>query len=79
MGPIHYFDADNNGALRGSSFGEPDGTEHAVALLEGNGYMILRVTLADSDKTVDLLFAKEQAIEFTEAAGAIIKRLSALT
>ena len=53
-----YYPAQMFGIMvRGSSFGEPDGTEHAVGLLEGNGHMILRVELADSKEFVDLLFA----------------------
>jgi hypothetical protein len=54
----------------GLHFGESDGTQHEVGLLEGNGRMILRVTLSGTEKTVDLLFTNEQAVAFTEGAEA---------
>ena len=75
MGAISYFDVDTYGKIRGSSFGEPDGTEHELELLEGNGRMILRVKLADNPKAVDLLFNIEQAMAFSDAITAIEKRI----
>jgi hypothetical protein len=75
MGAISYFEEDRYGKIRGSSFGEPDGTEHNVELLEGNGHMILRIAFADSERPVDLLFTPEQAVAFTRAAEAILMRL----
>lgn len=74
MAAISYFEEDRYGKLRGSSCGEPDGTEHVVELLEGNGHMILRVILADQ-QAVDLLFSSEQAVAFTGSADAILMRL----
>jgi len=75
MSAISYFEADRYGMVQGSSFGEPDGTEHTVELLEGNGHMILRVQLAGSERPTDLLFTEEQAIAFEDAAEAILSRL----
>lgn len=74
MGPIFYFSEEGNGKVRGSSFGEPDGTEHAVELLEGNGQMILRVRI-EGQPPVDLLLADNQAVAFAEAADAILRRI----
>jgi hypothetical protein len=76
MAPIFYFGVETDGTISGSSFGEPDGTKHEVELLEGEGHMILRVTLAESEKSVDLLFTDKQAISFTEATKAILRRLN---
>lgn len=75
MSAIFYFSSDTEGKLKGSSFGESDGTEHDVELLEGNGHMILRVQLAGSDKSTDLLFSEDQAIAFANATKAILSRL----
>lgn len=74
MAAISYFEEDRYGKLRGSSCGEPDGTEHVVELLEGNGHMILRIILA-GHKAVDLLFSSDQAVAFTGSAEAILMRL----
>ena len=64
---ITYFgECKDNGKLRGSSFGNPDGTEHCVEILEGNGKMILRVSLADAE-TVEMIFTDKQARDFTAA------------
>ncbi len=59
MSAISYFEPGRYGMVRGSSFGEPDGTEHTVELLEGNGHMILCVHLAGSERPTDLLFTDE--------------------
>lgn len=71
MAPTFFF----SDTLRGSSFGEPDGTEHTVELLAGNGHMILRVDQAGAGKPVDLLFTDEQAGEFLGAVEGVLSRL----
>ena len=74
MAATSYFDEDRNGKLSGSAFGEPDGTQHEVELLEGNGHMILRVSIGGANQ-VDLLFTDEQAVAFTAAVESITRRL----
>lgn len=76
MGAISFFHIEGNEQLlSGSSFGEPDGTEHMVDLLEGNQKMILRVEL-QGQKTKDLVFTPEQALAFADAVDGVLGRLS---
>lgn len=75
MGAIFFFDSSTYGKLSGSSFAEPDGTEHAVELLEGRGKMILRVELEGEEEPVDLLFTRDQAIGFKHAVDGVMSRI----
>jgi hypothetical protein len=80
MGAITYFpafgDDDEIAEVQGSSFGEPDGTKHRIEVLEGNGHLIVRVTLKDAKGPVDLLFSDEQASGFGAGVQAVLRRLS---
>lgn len=79
MGAISYFpdyNADDEIAnVQGSSCGEPDGTTHRIEVLEGEGHLILRVTLQGSQGEVDLLFENEQAVAFGAGVQAVLSRL----
>lgn len=65
---------DELGTVSGSSFGEPDGTNHSLELLEGNGNFIIRFGI-ENNKPVDLLLTRDQAINFTKGAIGILRRL----
>lgn len=58
MAATSYFPAwghdDDIADVQGSSSGEPDGANHRMEVLEGNGHLIVRVTLQGSE-AVDLL------------------------
>lgn len=71
MSAIDFFDED----LSGSSFAEPDQTQHNVKLLTDEGKLILRVALEGHERPTDLLLADQQAIKFQEAVNAAISRI----
>jgi hypothetical protein len=71
MAAQFFFDAERFGRISGSSFGEPDGTDHEVEVLEANGHLIVRVEIGDNGP-VDLLFTKEQAAEFASAVDSVL-------
>jgi len=79
MGTVGYFPeygADEEiASVQGSSFGEPDGTSHKIEVLEGNGRLIVRVDLQDSEVSVDLFFRDEQAVAFGCGVQAVLRRL----
>ena len=79
MGATTYFPAyghaDEIADVQGSSFGVSDGTMHRIELLEGEGHLIVRVSLKDSKEPVDLLFNEEQAAAFGDGVQAVLRRL----
>lgn len=75
MAATYFFDTETEGKLQGSSFGKPDGTEHAVEIWEGNGKIILRVELEGSARAIDLVFTNKQAVAFASAAERACSRL----
>jgi len=79
MGAITYFPAfgedERIADIQGSSFGEPDGSEHRVEVLEGRGHLIVRVTLQGIENSVDLLFTDGQAVGFGAGVQAVLRRL----
>ncbi len=79
MGAIFFFPAYGHPAeiadVQGSSCGEPDGTTHRIEVLEGEGHLIVRVELNGSEKPVDLLFNREQAIAFGDGVQGVLRRL----
>lgn len=78
MGAISYFPDFNSDEsiadIKGSSFGEADGSKHRVEVLEGNGHLILRVAV-NGENAVDLLFDSDQAVMFAGGVDAVIRRL----
>lgn len=72
MGALAFTD---DMVVNGSSFGESDGTEHDIVVLEGNGHLILRVQLAGSKEPTDLLFTSEQLVEFADGIEGVRSRL----
>ncbi len=78
MGALFYFPEDMKETVSGSSCGEPDGTQHVLQVLEGNGRLIIRVQLNGSEKSVDLLLDGAQALAFAEGVNGVIRRIRPL-
>lgn len=75
MAATFFFLEEVNGTVSGiTSTGEPDGKEYGVELIEDRGDVILRVRLEDSQSDVNLMFTKEQAVQFADAMAAVVRR-----
>jgi len=79
MAAISYFPAydqpEEIANVKGSMFGEPDGTIHRVEVLDGEGSLIVRVQLQSSDEPVDLLFDRKRALAFSAGVEAVLERM----